>query len=108
MFYLVCYLLIGAAAGLLAGRLMPGRAREGGAALAALGAAGALLFGVGSLLLLGYGRSVAREVWRIDLGGAGFGGTVLPAYRLTFAASAAGALLALACRKLVGTERELP
>ncbi|HLL74651.1 MAG TPA: hypothetical protein VK421_05255 [Pyrinomonadaceae bacterium] len=46
MFYLVCYLLIGVAAGVLAKRLMPGEVSDSRKALAALGAAGALLFGV--------------------------------------------------------------
>jgi uncharacterized membrane protein YeaQ/YmgE (transglycosylase-associated protein family) len=104
MFYLVCYVLIGGAAGLLAKRLMPGEVPEGYAALAALGAAGAVLFGVASLLLFGYGRAVAREVWWIEAGGAG-GGTLLPAYWLTLFASAAGALVALACRKLLAMKR---
>lgn len=104
MFYLVCYLLIGVAAGILAKRLMPGSVSDSHTALAALGAAGAVLFGVASLLLLGYGRSVARETWWIDTGGAG-GGTGLPAYWLTFLASAAGALVALAGRKLLAMSR---
>ena len=108
MFYLVCYLVIGVAAGILAKRLMPGKVSDSHTALAALGAAGALLFGVASLLLLGYGRSVAREYYWIDLGGWEPGGTGLPAYWLTFLASAAGALVVLACRKLVGMKKELP
>jgi uncharacterized membrane protein YeaQ/YmgE (transglycosylase-associated protein family) len=107
MFFLVCYLLIGVVAGLLAKRLMPGRA-GGGAALAALGAAGALAFGVAALILLGYGRSVARDVWWLDASGDDLGGTLLPAYWLTLPASAAGALLALALRKLFGAKDGLP
>jgi len=104
MFYLICYLLIGVAAGVLAKRLMPGKVSDSHTALAALGAAGAVLFGVASLLLLGYGRSVAREYYWIDAGGAG-GGTGLPAYWLTFLASGAGALAALAGRKLMAVGR---
>ena len=103
MFYLICYVLIGGVAGLLAKRLMPGRVPESHAALAALGAAGGVVGGLAALVLLMYGRSVARDYWWIDAEVGG--GTGLPAYWLTFFASAAGALLALAGRKLLAMRK---
>lgn len=50
------------------------------------------------------GRAVAREYYWSGTGGGG-GGTLLPAHRLTFIASAAGALVALAGRKLLSMTR---
>lgn len=97
--YLIVYVLVGALTGYLGARIMPGRAGSARAVSLVLGTVGAVVGGMGGLLLFGAGPSY-ETTYRPGYAE----GTTLPAYWITPIFAFVAAMLALAAYKL--TDRD--